>query len=66
MSEIEKIRKYIEKSSVPRNLRYDASMKEVLALATGMGRIDAATLAFEYGRAKGYRMAKAEGGSGHE
>ncbi len=61
MSEIEKIRKYIEKSSVPRNLRYDASMKEVLALATGMSAVEAVTLAFAYGRAKGYRMAKSEG-----
>ncbi len=59
MSEIEKIKAYIKKSNVPRNRRYEASMKEVLAMATEMERVEAVTLAFEYGRAKGFRMAKA-------
>ncbi len=60
MNEIERIQEYINKSNVPRNRRYNASAKDLIAMA-GMGRVDAITLAFEYGRAKGYRMAKAEG-----
>jgi len=41
MSEIEKMKRYIER--------------------TKMGRADNYALAFDYGKAKGYRAAKAEG-----
>ncbi len=61
MSEIEKIQRYIERSNVPCNRRYGASVKETFAMASEMGRVDAIILAFDYGCAKGYRMAKAEG-----
>ena len=54
MSEIEKMRRYIEKYKVPCTPRYDA--------ASGMPPIEAANFAFVYGRVKGYRAAKAEGG----
>ncbi len=60
MNEIEKIKEYIRKSNVSRNRRYDASWKEVLALTTEIGGVEAIALAFEYGRAKGFRMAKAK------
>ncbi len=60
MSEIEKIQRYIERSNVPCNRRYGASVKETFAMADEMGRIEAIAFAFEYGCAKGYRMAKAE------
>ncbi len=60
MSEIEKIQRYIERSNVPCNRRYIATIKETFAMAEEMGRIEAIAFAFDYGRAKGYRMAKAE------
>ena len=60
MSEIEKIKRYIKNNEVPRNNRYDARSKEVLAMALELDAIDAVMLAFTYGRIKGYRAAKAE------
>lgn len=60
---IEKIQRYIEKSNVPCNVRYDASFKEVIAMASEMAALDAVVLAFNYGRTKGYRAAKAEAGA---
>lgn len=63
MDTIEKIRRYINNSAVPRNERYDATFKEVHDIASGMGPIEAVAFAFDYGRAKGYRAAKAEGGA---
>ncbi len=60
MSEIEKIQRYIERSNVPCNRRYGTSAKKIFAMASEMGRVDAVILAFDYGCAKGYRMAKAE------
>jgi len=59
MSEIEKIQRYIQKNGAPHNLWYTASLKEIFAIAE-KPTIDAVVLAFNYGRAKGYRMAKAE------
>jgi len=63
MSEIEKIQKYIEKSNVPANLRYDASLREAFAMATELEPVEAVSLAFKYGRAKGFRMANATKGA---
>ncbi len=60
MSEIEKIRQRVKKNDTPRNPRYSASIEEVLAMATELENIEAVTLAFQYGYAKGYRAAKAE------
>lgn len=60
MSEIKKIEKYVDKHGVPRNKRYDISMKEAIAISREMSAIEAVSLAFVYGRAKGYRAAKAE------
>ena len=60
MDTIEKIRQYIKESKAPRNKPYDATIKEVFAMASGMGAVEAVALAFDYGRAKGYRAAKKE------
>lgn len=60
MSEIEKMKRYIDKYGAPSNPRYSMSMREVLAVAYELGEIDAVNLAFVYGQAKGYRAAKAE------
>ncbi len=60
MSEIEKVKRYINRHEVPKNQRYDASFAEVLAIAKGMDPIDAVSFAFAYGQAKGYQAAKAE------
>ncbi len=60
MSEIEKIQRYIKESNAPRGRRYDASIKEVFAIASELGAVDAVALAFSYGRAKGYQAGKAE------
>mgnify|MGYP001066665055 FL=1 len=63
MGTIEKIRQYIKDSKAPRNGKYDATFKEVIDIASEMGPIEAVAFAFDYGRAKGYRAAKAEKGA---
>lgn len=60
MSEIEKMKKYIDRNGAPHNLRYDVSSKEILALVCEMEPADAVCVAVSYGRAKGYQQAKAE------
>ena len=60
MSEVEKIKRYIYKHGAPRDPHYDMSLKEALAVAHEVGGIDAVCMAFVYGKAKGYRAAKAE------
>ena len=58
--QVKKITRYIAKSCVPSNPRYDASFIDILALERELGGISALELAFRYGVAKGYRAAKAE------
>ena len=60
MSEIEKMKRYIEKSCVPHNPRYDASFGDMVIIANNMSRIEALEFVFRYGQAKGYRAAKAK------
>lgn len=64
MSEIEKIKKYISRTKVD-DSRYYLSYIETIAIAktahTHDDVLDAVSLAFKYGQAKGYRAAKAEG-----
>ncbi len=60
MSEIEKVQRYISKNKAPSNPRYDANLNEIFAIAHEMSPVEAVNLAFTYGRAKGYRAAKAE------
>lgn len=63
MTEIEKMKKYIERTKLNKSPSYQMSVCEILSLshATAETPTDAVCLAFEYGRAKGYRAAKAEG-----
>lgn len=62
MTEIEKMKKYIERTklNISATRPYQANAKEILAISD-MPSFDAINLAFAYGRAKGYRAAKAEG-----
>ena len=60
---VEKIRKYIKGNNAKIDSRYDATFKEVCAIASELSAVDAVVLAFEYGRIKGYRAAKAEKGA---
>lgn len=62
MTEIEKMKKYIEENKIQgkASRSCDMTTKELLALATGLPAVDAAIWAFAYGCAKGYRAAKAE------
>ena len=62
MSEIEKMKRYIikrESGKFPVGTPYQMCLGELLSLAH-MNTVDAVCLAFDYGRAKGYRAAKAE------
>lgn len=67
MSEIEKMKRYIEltKMNIKNPLQYAMNMREAIELAemaktSGLFPIDAISLAFDYGQAKGYRAAKAK------
>lgn len=62
MSEIEKMKRYIERAHIPETVsrRYSIRSKEYLPLADLDQRCDAIFLAFAYGQAKGSRAAKAE------
>lgn len=62
MSEIEKVQRYIanpKSGKFPGGTPYQMCMLEALELSH-MDPIDAVCLAFNYGRAKGYRAAKKE------
>lgn len=65
MSEIEKMKKYISRTPLDKTSRYYMNMTEAFELskqAHGCGDlpIEMISLAFNYGKAKGYRAAKAE------
>lgn len=66
MTEIEKIQQYIERTNMKRKTqdKYAMNMKEIFELVhKAQGSCfpsDAICLAFDYGRAKGYRAAKEE------
>ena len=59
MNNVEKIRRYIERSGEKFPKSYDMNMSELEALAM-MGKLEALALAFEYGRAKGARCVRKE------
>lgn len=66
MSEIKKIRRYVEREKISQNHRYNMNMIEGLELSKAAYEskdlpLGIIVLAFNYGRAKGYRAAKAEG-----
>lgn len=61
MSEIEKVKRYIQEPNIPKDVsrHYTIRIKEGKAIGS-LPRFDAILLAFFYGEAKGYRAAKAE------
>ena len=59
MSEIEKIERYISNTKI-KTTKAGASVEDIIAIANGMDIFRAVSLAFMYGRAKGYRAAKTE------
>lgn len=67
MNELEKIQRYIDETKIGHmsQMRYDMRSSEILAFLNhgkaGSGVFcESIALAFRYGRAKGYRAAKAE------
>lgn len=60
MDTIEKIKRYIELTKKPQNERYDMSIEEWFTINAECGELEAIALSFQYGRAKGYREAKAK------
>lgn len=62
MSEIEKIKRYIERTGVTYKdtSPYHINIREAFSLVHMDDATSAVALAFEYGRAKGYRAAQAE------
>ena len=60
MTEIEKMKRYIARTNVNASDRYDMDLLEAHALNREPDITDAVYLAFLYGRAKGYRAAKAK------
>ncbi len=60
MTEIEKIERYIKRTNIADLKHYEMNMLELHALADMVNVVDALCIAFLYGRAKGYRAAKAE------
>lgn len=66
MTEIEKMKKYIERTKMRGADNYCLVYSEAIEMlnigqSTVNGLFDVVSLAFEYGKAKGYRAAKAEG-----
>lgn len=61
MSEIEKMKRYIERTKMKGVDNYRLVFQEAVELSHTEDQFDALSLAFDYGRAKGYRAAKAEG-----
>lgn len=63
MSEIEKMKRYIERTKMEADNSYQMNIREMLDLANATVEtpVEIVCLAFEYGKAKGYRAAKAEG-----
>ena len=59
MSEIDKIKRYIELTKIEPG-KGDARTYELMELCSEIGGFGAVLMAFRYGRAKGYRAAKAE------
>ena len=60
MSDIEKIERYIKRTNIAKNPCYAINLRETCALKNMENIFDVVYLAFQYGRAKGYREAKAE------
>ncbi len=66
MSEIEKMQRYIQRTKLNDDDRFYLDMREAFELAMQARNskdfpLEVINLAFKYGKAKGYRAAKAEG-----
>lgn len=57
---INRVKKYIKNHGAPDNIRFDANVREIFAMAFGLHPVDGVDLAFLYGKAKGYQQAKKE------
>lgn len=65
MSEIEKMQRYIDRTKLDKNNRFSLTTPEAFELAHAARTmadfpVEVICLAFDYGKAKGYRAAKAE------
>lgn len=60
MSEIERIERYIANTKIKESLAVGMRPSEWISISNNGTTLDAVALAFDYGRAKGYRAAKAE------
>ena len=60
MSEIERIERYISQTQIKESVKTEMKLAEWVSIRDSGSPLDAIALAFEYGRAKGYRAAKAE------
>jgi len=62
MTAIEKIHRYIQRTQIKESDAYQMDLRELmdLAHATAEEPVDIICLTFNYGKAKGYRAAKAE------
>ena len=62
MSEIEKMERYIKRTKMAKHDSYQMNFMELVELANATAKIPiyVVCLAFNYGKAKGYRAAKAE------
>ena len=63
MNELEKIQRYIDETKIRERDReaYDLLASEWIAIVKKGNICDAVALAFDYGRAKGYRAGRVEG-----
>lgn len=60
MSEIERIKRYIERTKVKESVKNEMKASEWISISKNDSVLDAIALAFNYGRAKGYRAAMSE------
>lgn len=60
MTEIERIKRYIERTKFPSPDRYELGGRQARALRDETDIVDILYTAFLYGRAKGYRAAMSE------
>ena len=60
MSEIERINRYIERTKVKESVKNEMKASEWISISKNGSVLEAIALAFNYGRAKGYRAAMSE------
>lgn len=65
MSELEKMQQYIQRTKMDKkqSMRYDICVQQMEELRN-LGLIEMICLVFDYGKAKGFRMAMTEVGKG--